>query len=110
MSIAIIRLARSMKAANITSVFRKDNQTDKANYRPIRILLNAWKNLEWPTVFSTAFLFDKMLYIQQCEFRKGFNYYTREYCVETNEDKCHVLWSFNEYVLVNRGTETLITI
>ena len=35
-----------MKLANITPVFKKDDKTDKSNYRPIRILPNLSKIFE----------------------------------------------------------------
>ena len=62
-----------MEYAVITTIHKKDEKTDKENYRPISILLNLSK------------VHDRLMYNQiypyfltifpnfQCGFRKGFN-------------------------------------
>ena len=45
-SLALGIFPSSMKLANITPVFKKDDRTDKSNYRPIRILPNLSKIFE----------------------------------------------------------------
>ena len=44
-SIELIRIQSLMKAANITPGFKKEDETDNANYRPISILPNLLKVL-----------------------------------------------------------------
>ena len=44
-SLAIGKFPLSMKLANITPVFKKDDRTDKSNYRPISNLPNLSKIL-----------------------------------------------------------------
>ena len=45
-SLALGIFPSSMKLANITPVFKKDDRTDKSNYRPISILPNLSKIFE----------------------------------------------------------------
>ena len=75
-SLALGIFPSSMKLANITPVFKKDDRTDKSSYRPIRILPKLSKIFETciynlPSMFS---VFSKY----QCRFRKGF---TPQHCL-----------------------------
>ena len=60
-----------MKA--VTSVFKKHNRMDKANYRPISILSNLSKVLEGCLYNQLYPFFKKLFSIQQCGLRKRFN-------------------------------------
>ena len=55
-----------MKYADAISLHKKDDETDKATYRPISILPNLSKVYESP-------YFDALFSKFQREFRKGFN-------------------------------------
>ena len=50
-----------MKLANITSGFKKDDRTDKNNYRPISILPNLSKIFEKCIYNQLSVFFDKVL-------------------------------------------------
>ena len=54
-------ILHSMESANITPVFKKNDQTAKTNYRPISILPNL------------SLKFSKGAFINNCGLRKGFN-------------------------------------
>ena len=45
-SLKLNRFPHSMKSANITPVFKKNDRTDKSNYRPVSILPNLSKVFE----------------------------------------------------------------
>ena len=62
-----------MKSANITPVFKKNDRTDKSNYRPVSILPNLSKVFERCIYKQLSPYFDPILSKQQCGFRKGFN-------------------------------------
>ena len=62
-----------MKLANITPVFKKNDRTDKSNYRPVSILPNLSKVFERCIYKQLSAYFDRILSKQQCGFRKGFN-------------------------------------
>ena len=62
-----------MKSANITPVFKKNDRTDKSNYRPVSILPNLSKVFERCIYKQLSAYFDGILSKQQCGFRKGFN-------------------------------------
>ena len=60
--------------------YKKDNKTDKANYRPISILPNLSKTCER---FMSNQIYPYLNQISskyQCRFRKGFN---AQYCLMT---------------------------
>ena len=50
-----------MKVANITPVFKKDDRTDKINYRSISILANLSKIFEKSIYNQLSIFFDKVL-------------------------------------------------
>ena len=62
-----------MKLADITPVFKKDDSTDKSNYRPISILPNLSKMFEKCIYNQLSIFFDKVLSKYQCGFRKDFS-------------------------------------
>ena len=62
-----------MKSANITPVFKKNDRTDKTNYRPVSVLLSLSKVFERWIYKQLSVYFDQILSKQQCGFRKGFN-------------------------------------
>ena len=73
-----------MQAANITIVFKKDDRTDKANYRAISMLPDFSKVLE-RCLYNQLFpFFDKVLSVNQCGFRKSFNV---QYCLMRRKEK-----------------------
>ena len=72
-SLKLNRFPHSMKSANITPVFKKNDRTDKSNYRPVSILPNLSKVFERCIYKQLSAYFDRILSKQQCGFRKGFN-------------------------------------
>ena len=72
-SLKLNRFPHSMKSADITSVSKKNDRTDKSNYRPISILPNLSKVFERCIYKQLSTYFDAILSKQQCWFRKGFN-------------------------------------
>ena len=72
-SLRLRKFPSSMKLANITPVFKKDDRTDKSNYRPISILPNLSKIFEKCIYNQLSVFFDKVLSKYQCGFRKGFS-------------------------------------
>ena len=72
-SLALGIFPSSMKLANITRVFKKDDTTDKSNYRPISILPNLSKIFEKCIYNQLSIFFDKVLFKYQCGFRKSFS-------------------------------------
>ena len=72
-SLALGIFPSSMKLANITPVFKKDDRTDKSNYRSISILPNLSKIFEKCIYNQLSIFFDKVLSKYQCGFRKGFS-------------------------------------
>ena len=72
-SLALGIFPSSMKLANITPVFKKDDRTDKSNYRPTSILPNLPKVFEKCIYNQLSIFFDKVLPKYQCGFRKGFS-------------------------------------
>ena len=72
-SLKLNRFPHSMKSADITSVSKKNDRTDKSNYRPISILPNLSKVFERCIYKQLSAYFDGILSKQQCGFKKGFN-------------------------------------
>ena len=72
-SLALAVFPSSMKLANITPLFKKDDRTDKSNYRPISILPNLSKVFEKCIYNQVSVFFDKVLSKYQSGFRKGFS-------------------------------------
>ena len=62
-----------MKYADVTPIHKKDDKTDKTNYRPISILPNLSKVYERLMYKQISPYFDLVFSKFQCEFRKGFN-------------------------------------
>ena len=60
-----------MKLANVTSIHKKGNRSEKDNYRPVSILPNLSKVFERCIYNQIAQCFDKILSKHQCGFRKG---------------------------------------
>ena len=63
----------SLKAANITPVFKKDSRTEKTNYRPISILPNLSKIYERLIYNQLSRYLETFFSKFQCGFRKGFS-------------------------------------
>ena len=63
-----------MKVDNITPVFKKDDRTNKTNYRPITSILPNMSKVSEISLCNQLYpFFDKILSIQQCGFRNGFS-------------------------------------
>ena len=63
----------SLKYANITPIFKKDDKTDKTNYRPISILPNLSKIYERFMQNQMYPYLNQIFSKYQCGFRKGYN-------------------------------------
>ena len=72
-SLKLNRFPHSMKSANITPVFKKNNGTDKSSHRPVSTLPNLSKVFERCIYKQISAYFDGILSKQQCGFRKVFN-------------------------------------
>ena len=73
-----------MKYADVTPIHRKDDKTDKTNYRPISILPNLSKVYERLMYNQISPYFDSMFSKFQCGFWKGFN---AQHCLLTKVEK-----------------------
>ena len=73
-----------MKYADVTSIHRKDDKTDKTNYRPISILPNLSKVYERLMYNQISPYFHPMFSKFQCGFWKGFN---AQHCLLTKVEK-----------------------
>ena len=62
-----------MKLADETLVFKKEDRTNKENYRPISLVSSLSKVFERCLYNQLSVFFDKILSKYQCGFRKGFN-------------------------------------
>ena len=62
-----------MKSPNITPVFKKNDRTEKFNYRPVSILLNLSKVFQRSIYKQLLAYFDVILPKRQSGFKKGFN-------------------------------------
>ena len=74
-----------MKYADVTPIHKKDDKTDKTNYRPISILPNLSKVYERLMYNQISPYFDSVFSEFQCRFRKGFN---AQQCLLTMVEKC----------------------
>ena len=92
-SLALGKFPASMKLANITPVFKKDDRTDKNNYRPISILPNLTKIFEKCIYNQLSVLFDKVLFKYQCRFRKGFQCLALSYKIIRTVEKFRLRFS-----------------
>ena len=63
----------SLKYADVRRAFKKDDKTDKENYRPISILPNLSKVYERLMYDQMYHFFDQIFSKLQCGFRKGFS-------------------------------------
>ena len=63
----------AMKYAEVTRIHKKDDKTDKKNYRPISTLPNLSKVYERLMYNQIYLYFQTILSKFQCGFRKGFN-------------------------------------
>ena len=75
-----------MKYAEVTPIHKKDDKTDKTNYRPISILPNLSKAYERLMYNQISPYFDSVFSKFQCGFRKGFN---AQHCLLTMVEKWH---------------------
>ena len=75
-----------MKYADVTLTHKKDDKTDKTNYRPIIILPDLSKVYERLMYNQISPYFDSMFSKFQCGFRKGFN---AQHCLLTMVEKWH---------------------
>ena len=73
-----------MKYADVRPIHKKDDKTDKTNYRPISILPNLSKVYERLMYNQISPYFDSVFSKFQCGFRKGFN---AQYCLLTMVEK-----------------------
>ena len=64
---------QDLKLADVTPVFKKDNRSDKFNYRPVSILPNLSKIFERFMYDQMYPYFESILSKFQCGFRKGFS-------------------------------------
>ena len=75
----------TFKFANVTPVFKKGNQNQKDNYRPISILPIISKIFEKLICRQLSNHFDNIFSKFQCGFRKGFS---AQHCLLLMIDKC----------------------
>ena len=76
----------SLKYADITPVFKKDDKTVKTNYRPICILPNLNKIYERFMQNQMYPYVDQIFSKYHCGFRKGYN---AQHCLMTMIEKWH---------------------
>ena len=62
-----------MKYADVTPIHKKDDKTDKTNYRPISVLSNLSKVYERFMYNQISLYFDSVFSKFQCGFREGFS-------------------------------------
>ena len=74
----------ALKYADVKAVFKKDDKTNKENYRPISILPTLSKVYERLIYNQTYPYFDYFFSKFQCGFRKGFN---AQHCLITMIEK-----------------------
>ena len=72
-SLSCATFPTSMKYADVIPIHKKDDKTDKENYRPISILPNLSKVYEKLMYNQIYPYFDTLFSKFQCGFRKGFN-------------------------------------
>ena len=89
-----------MKCADVRPAFKKDDKTDKENYRPITILLNLSKVYERSIYDQVYPFFDKTFWKLQCGFRKGFN---AEHCL------IHMIEKWGKYLGTDGHGSALLT-
>ena len=72
-SLSCTTFPTSMKYADVIPIHKKDDKTEKENYRPISILPNLSKVYERLMYNQIYPYFDTLFSKFQCGFRKGFN-------------------------------------
>ena len=76
----------AMKYAEVTPIHKKDDKTDKENYRPISILPNLSKVYE-RLMYNQIYPYFQIIFSKcQCGFRKGFN---TQHCLLAMVEKWH---------------------
>ena len=83
-SLSCFTFPTGMKYADVTPIHKKDDKTDKTNYRPISILPNLSRVHERLMYNQIYPYFDSVLSEFQCGFRKGFN---AQHCLLTMVEK-----------------------
>ena len=68
----------TLKQADITPVYKKEERTDKGNYRPVGILPSVSKLFEQTLHDQISYYIDKHLSPNLCGFRKG---YSTQHCL-----------------------------
>ena len=63
----------NQKYADVSPIFKKDNNLDKSNYRPVSILVSLSKIFERLLFYQINAYMDPKLSIYQCGFRKNMN-------------------------------------
>ena len=72
-SLDLNKFPSTMKLGNTTSSFKKNDLTNKENYRPISILPNLSKVFEKCIYKQVSNIFENLFSKYQCGFRKGLN-------------------------------------
>ena len=62
-----------LKLADITPLYKKDDKTDKKNYRPVSILPVVSKIFERIMQTQIVSFINEKLYTYMCGYRKGYN-------------------------------------
>lgn len=76
---------KSLKNADVIPVFKKEDRTDKCNYRPVSILPNISKIFEKCLYKQIEAFFQPIFNKQQCGFRRGFS---TQQCLIAMIEKC----------------------
>ena len=71
--IEIFKFPSCLKMANVTPVYKKENRSDKDNYRPVSILPKLSKMCERCLCKQISTFFEDILSKYQCGFRKEHN-------------------------------------
>ena len=90
----------SLKYADVRRAFKKDDKTDKENYRPISILPNLSKVYERLMYDQMYPFFDQIFSKLQCGFRKGFS---AEQCL------IHMIEKWQTYLDIGGHGSALLT-
>ena len=85
----------SMKYVDVILIHKKDDETDKENYRPISILPNLSKVYQRPMYKQIYPYFDTLFFQFQCGLWRGFN---TQHCLLAMIEKWHKP--------LNKGSET----
>ena len=72
-ALSSLQYPNGLKYADVTPVFKKDDKSDKSNYRPISILSNLSKVYERIMQKQIYPYLNKIFSKYQCGFRKGFS-------------------------------------